>query len=200
MEYSAGFTKEKWSENDIAVVIDLILQGKNKKEILEEVTENNLFQLRSPLSIKNRFNMVYNRAVSLDDEMKQHFLRANDYDRKALTLYTFLQVYRIPLEFYIEVIVYKYEQQEPLYRNDFHYFFEGKASVSERVNGWRPETIKRLISTLMLFFKEAKMIEQIDQTKYTINPIHISRDLKTYAEKNMPLLYSFSVLEKVNES
>jgi len=44
------------------------------------------------------------------------------------------------------------------------------------------------------------MIEQIDQTKYTINPIHISRDLKTYAEKNMPLLYSFSVLEKVNES
>src|SRR5699024_11606163 len=86
MEYSAGFTKEKWSENDIAVVIDLILQGKNKKEILEEVTENNLFQLRSPLSIKNRFNMVYNRAASLDDEMKQNFLRANDYDRKAITL------------------------------------------------------------------------------------------------------------------
>lgn len=200
MEYSAGFTKEKWSENDIAVVINLILQGKNKKEILEEVTENNLFQLRSPLSIKNRFNMVYNRAASLDDEMKQHFLRANDYDRKALTLYTFLQVYRIPLEFYIEVIVYKYEQQEPLYRNDFHYFFEGKATVSERVNRWRSETIKRLISTLMLFFKEAKMIEQIDQTKYTINPIHISRDLKTYAEKNIPILYSFSVLEKVNES
>ncbi|WP_368730703.1 BrxA family protein [Herbaspirillum sp. VT-16-41] len=42
----------------MAVVINLILQGKNKKEILEEVTENNLFQLRSPLSIKNRFNMV----------------------------------------------------------------------------------------------------------------------------------------------
>lgn len=200
MEYSAGFTKEKWSENDIAVVIDLMLQERNKKEILEEVIDKNLFQLRSPLSIKNRFNMVYNRAVALDDEMKQYFLEANDYDRKALTLYTFLQVYLIPLEFYIEVIVYKYEQQEPLYRNDFHYFFEGKANISERVNGWRPETIKRLIRSLRLFYIQANMIEEVDQTKFIIKPIHLTKDLKTYAEKNLPLLYSFSVLEKVNDS
>lgn len=200
MEYSAGFTKEKWSENDIAVVIDLMLQGRNKKEILEEVIDKNLFQLRSPLSIKNRFNMVYNRAAALDDEMQQYFLKANDYDRKALTLYTFLQVYLIPLEFYIEVIVYKYEQQEPLYRNDFHYFFEDKANISERVNGWRPETIKRLIRSLRMFYIQANMIEEVDQTKYTIKPIHLTKDLKTYAEKNLPLLYSFSVLEKVNDS
>lgn len=199
MEYSAGFTKEKWSENDIEVVIERMLQGKSKKEILVEVTEQNLFQLRSPVSIKNRFNMVYNRAAALDDEMKQHFLVANDYDRKALTLYSFLKVYRLPLEFYVEVIVYKYEQQELLYRNDFHYFFEGKANVSEKVNGWRPETIKRLINSLLMFYLEVGMIEKVDQTKYIIKPIHISQGLKTYAEKNLPLLYSFSVLEKVNE-
>lgn len=199
MEYSAGFTKEKWSENDIAIVIDLLRKHNNKNQILEEIIDNNLFQLRSPLSIKNRFNMVYNRAMVLNNETQQHFLQANDYDRKALTLYSFLQVYRIPLEFYLEVIIYKYEQQEPLYRNDFHYFFEAKANISDKVNQWRPETIKRLISTLMLFFRESKMIEKIDQTKYNVNPIHISQTLKTYAERDIPLLYSFTVLEKVNE-
>jgi len=199
MEYSAGFTKEKWSENDIATVLTLMLEGKAKKEILEEVTEGNLFQLRSPISIKNRFNMVYNRASSLDDEMKKYFLEANDYDRKALTLYSFLYVYRIPLEFYLEVIVYKYEQQQPLYKNDFHYFFEGKANINDKVSHWRPDTIKRLISTLLLFFRESKMIEKIDQTKYNVNPLHISQSLKTYAERSIPLLYSFTVLEKVNE-
>jgi len=199
MEYSAGFTKEKWSENDIATVLTLMLEGKAKKEILEEVTDGNLFQLRSPISIKNRFNMVYNRASSLDDEMKKYFLEANDYDRKALTLYSFLYVYRIPLEFYLEVIVYKYEQQQPLYRNDFHYFFEGKANINDKVSHWRPDTIKRLISTLLLFFRESKMIEKIDQTKYNVNPLHISQSLKTYAERSIPLLYSFTVLEKVNE-
>ncbi|MEN1966609.1 DUF1819 family protein [Lentibacillus sp. N15] len=199
MEYSAGFTKEKWSENDIAIVLELMLQGKTKKEILERVTDHNLFQLRSPLSIKNRFNMVYNRASALDDWMKQYFLQANDYDRKAMTLYSFLKVYRAPLEFYLEVIVYKYEQQEQLYTSDLHYFFEGKANESEKVRQWRPETIKRLTRTLYLFFKESKMIEKVDQTKYTVRPIHMSQSLKTYAEKNASLLYSFTVLEKVNE-
>lgn len=199
MEYSAGFTKEKWSENDIAIVIELLQKDKSKNQILEEVIESNLFQLRSPVSIKNRFNMVYNRATALNNEMQKHFLQANDYDRKALTLYSFLQAYRIPLEFYLEIIIYKYEQQEPLYRNDFQYFFEGKANISDKVSHWRLETIKRLISTLMLFFRESKMIEKIDQTKYQVNPIHISQTLKTYAERSIPLLYSFTVLEKVNE-
>lgn len=199
MEYSAGFTKEKWSENEISIVLELMLQGKSKKDILEEITEKNLFQLRSPLSIKNRFNMVYNRASALDDKLKQHFVNASDYDRKALTLYSFLQVYRIPIEFYSEVIIYKYEQQELLYRNDFHYFFEVKANNSEKVSRWRPQTIKRLISTLNLFFREAKIIERVDQLKYNVKPIHISQSLKTYAEENIPLLYSFTLLKQVNE-
>jgi hypothetical protein len=199
MEYSAGFTKEKWSENEIATILNLLLAGKEKKEILDEIIDQNLFQLRSPVSIKNRFNMVYNRAVVLDDEMKKHFLNASDYDRKALTLYSFLQVYRIPLEFYLEVIILKYEQLEPLYNNDFHYFFEGKANISEKVSRWRPETIKRLVSSLVLFFRDSKMIDKVEPTKYKVKPIHMSQSLKTYAEKNDPLLYSFTILEKVNE-
>lgn len=199
MQYSAGFTKEKWSENDIHIVLELMMQGKEKKEILDEIIEKNLFQLRSPISIKNRFNMVYKRATALDDELKNHFLNASDYDRKALTLYSFLYVYRIPLEFYWEKIVYKYELQESLFSNDFQYFFEEKASTSEKVNTWRPETIKRLIRTLMLFFRDAKMIEKVDQAKYLVKSIHMSQLLKTYAKKNVPLLYSFTVLEKVNE-
>lgn len=198
-DYSAGFTKEKWSDNDIAIVLELKLQGKTKNGILEKVTENNLFQLRSPVSIKNRFNMVYNRASVLDGKMQQYFLDANEFDRKALTLYSFLKIYRMPLEFYLEVILFKYENQEYLYRSEFHYFFEKKASESEKVSHWRPETIKRLISSLILFFKESNMIEKIDQTKYEIKPIHMSNSLKAYAEKNAPLLYSFTVLEKVNE-
>jgi Putative inner membrane protein (DUF1819) len=196
MEYSAGFTKEKWSENEIEVILKLMFQGKVKKEILDEVMEKNLFQLRSPVSIKNRFNMVYNRAAVLEDEMKKHFLNASDNDRKALTLYSFLQVYRIPLEFYWEVIVLKYEQQEPLYINDFHYFFEGKATVNEKVSHWRPETIKRLVRSMVLFFRDAKMIDRVEQTKYTVKSIHMSQSLKTYAEENAPLLYSFTILEK----
>lgn len=197
MEYSSGFTKEKWSENDIYIVIELLLQGYKKKEILERVIDGNLFQLRSPLSIKNRFNMVYNRAISLDDVMQRCFISGSDYDRKALTLYSFTQVYRLPMEFFREVIIFKYEQNEMLYRNDFHDVFIDKAIISERVSEWRPETVKRLIRTLIMFYSEAGMIEKVDGTKYIIKPIHLSRELKKYAKENAPYLYSFSVLEEV---
>src|SRR5699024_6628157 len=114
------------------------------------------------------------------------------------TLYSFLQVYRLPLEFFIEVIILKYQQGEMLYRNDFHDIFANKANISERVKFWRPETVKRLIRTLVMFYSEAQMIEKVDSTKYIIKPIHIGRELKKYAEENAPYLYSFSVLEEVN--
>lgn len=39
MGYSAGFTKEKWSENDIFIVLELMIDGKTKKEIIDKVTE-----------------------------------------------------------------------------------------------------------------------------------------------------------------
>ncbi|SDK32628.1 DUF1819 family protein [Lacicoccus qingdaonensis] len=198
MAYSASFTKEKWAEQEIGVVTELMLEGKTRKEALDTVTESNLFQLRSPVSVKNRFNMVYKRAEMFDDKIKKHFIAASDDDKKALTLYSFLKVYQLPLEFYYEVLLYKYETNEVLYTNDFFYFFEAKASISERVDTWRTVTIKRLISAMTLFFREAKILEKMNDKEFAIHPIYISNDLKAYAKEHMPLLYSFTTLERGN--
>src|SRR5699024_3941315 len=185
MAYSASFTKEKWAEQEIGIVIELMLEGKSRKEVLEAVTDNNLFQLRSPVSIKNRFDMVYKRAEMFDIKMKRHFLEASDDDKKALTLYSFLKVYQLPLEFYYEVLLYKFESKEVLYTNDFFYFFEVKASISQRVDSWRTDTIKRLISAMTLFFRETKILEKTSYREFAIHPIYISNDLKAYAKEHM---------------
>lgn len=198
MAYSASFTKEKWAEQEIGIVIELMLEGKTRKEVLETVTESNLFQLRSPVSVKNRFDMVYKRAEMFDDKIKKHFIQASDDDKTALTLYSFLKVYQLPLEFYYEVLLYKYESNEVLYTNDFFYFFETKASISERVDAWRADTIKRLISAMTLFFREAKILEKMNDREFAIHPIYISNDLKAYAKEHMPLLHSFTTLERGN--
>jgi hypothetical protein len=199
MAYSASFTKEKWAEQEIGIVIELMLEDKTRKEVLETVTERNLFQLRSPVSVKNRFDMVYKRAEMFDYKMKKHFIEASDDDKKALTLYSFLKVYQLPLEFYYEVLLYKYESKEVLYTNDFFYFFEAKASISERVDTWRTDTVKRLISAMTLFFREANIIEKMNDKEVSIHPIHISNDLKSYAKEHMPLLHSFTTLERGND-
>ena len=196
MEYSAGFTKEKWSENELSVVIPMLKEGQTKKEIFDKVADGNLFQLKSFIAVKNRFNMVYRRAASLDDELQVVFMNGTDFDKKALTLLTFLSVYRIPLEFYYEVILHKFSKGEPLYKVDYYDFFETKANQDSTVESWRPETVNRLIRTLSTFYTESALLKKVANNQYEITPIHLSQSLKDYAKDHEPLLYSFSQLEK----
>ncbi|MEH7248587.1 DUF1819 family protein [Neobacillus niacini] len=196
MEYSAGFTKESWSEKEMEITLNLILKGYERKEVLDKILNENLYQLRSPSSIQNRFQMVYRRSKLLDDTLKEHFLKANAHDRKALILLSFNLAYRFPKEFFFEVLVIKYLQNEKLLKSDIGYYFEKKALESEKVKQWRPETIKRLISTLILFFRQSGIIEATSQQEYKIYPLYISKTLKDYAEKNNSLLNHFSELSR----
>ena len=196
MDYSAGFTKEKWSENEFEIVIPMMLQGMTKQEIFEKVAEDNLFQLKNYLSVQYRFDIVHRRARALSDPLKEMFMTGSDFDKKALTLFTFLLVYRFPLEFYCEVILYKYAKKESLYRGDFHDFFETKAIQDEKAKSFRPETVKRLIHSMMKFFKDAGMLHSVAENQFDITPLHLSQEVKEYARNHEPLLYSFSQLEK----
>ena len=199
MNYSAGFTKEKWSEDELEIVIPMMLQGMEKQEIFEKVAEENLFQLKNYLSVQYRFDIVHRRARTLSDRLKEAFVNGSDFDKKALTLFTFLLVYRFPMEFYREVVLDKYAKKEPLYRGDFHDFFETKAMQDEKAKSFRPETVKRLILSMMKFFKDAGLLQRVDGNQFEITPLHLSQDLKAYAEKHEPLLYSLSQLEKGEE-
>lgn len=196
MEYSAGFTKESWSEKEMEITLHLMLDGLNRKEVLDVILTKNLYQQRSPSSILNRFQMVYRRSNMLEDPLKEHFMKGNDYDRRALVLLSFNLAYRFPKEFFFEVLVNKYLQNEKLLKSDIGYFFEKKALESEKVKQWRPETVKRLISTLILFFRQSGMIEATSQQEYKIYPLYISKTLKDYAEKNNSLLSHFSELSR----
>lgn len=194
MEYSAGFTKESWSEKEMAIVIELILKGMNRQEIVDHVLRMNLFQLRSSASVLNRFQMVYRRSKLLDDHLKELFLSANDLDRKALVLLSFLKAYRFPKEFFYEVLVNKYNENKKLLKSDISYYFEKKGMESEKVKGWRPDTVKRLTNSIILFFRESGMLKVVNKQEYEIIPLYISKNLKSYAENQNFLLREFSVL------
>lgn len=196
MEYSAGFTKESWSEKEMEITLNLILKGYERKDVLDKILNENLYQLRSPSSIQNRFQMVYRRSKLLDDPLKEYFLKANDHDRKALILLSFNLAYRFPKEFFYEVLVNKYQQNEKLLKSDISYYFAKKALESEKIGKWRPETVKRLTNSLILFFRNAEMIQPISKYEFHIYPLHMSKLLKDYGEKNEQLLKYFIELSR----
>ena len=197
LDYSAGFTSEGWFQNEMYIVLQLKKSGLSRKEILNDIIEKNSFQMRSESGIRKRFQMVYRRSETFNDELIQFYLMGSRHDQKALLLYSYLRCYRIPYEFYLEVIKYNYLNNKALIQTvEIDYFIERKETESEIVANWRPDTKKRLRSSILLFFRESGMLQKKDSVTYEISPIHMSTKLKEYAKKYDKLLYSFSELSR----
>jgi|HigsolmetaAR203D_1030402.scaffolds.fasta_scaffold07859_1 hypothetical protein len=196
-DYSAGFTSEGWFQNEMYIVLQLKKSGLSRKEILNDIIEKNSFQMRSESGIRKRFQMVYRRSETFNDELIQFYLMGSRHDQKALLLYSYLRCYRIPYEFYLEVIKYNYLNNRPLIQTvEIDYFIERKETESESVANWRPDTKKRLRSSILLFFRESGMLQKKNSVTYEISPIHMSTKLKEYAKEYDKLLYSFSELSR----
>lgn len=197
LDYSAGFTSEGWFQNEMYIVLQLKKSGLSRKDILNDIIEKNSFQMRSESGIRKRFQMVYRRSEIFNDELIQFYLMGSRHDQKALLLYSYLRCYRIPYEFYLEVIKYNYLNNKPLIQTvEIDYFIERKETESEIVANWRPDTKKRLRSSILLFFRESGMLQKKDSFTYEISPIHMSTKLKEYAKEYDKLLYSFSELSR----
>ena len=197
LDYSAGFTSEGWFQNEMYIVLQLKKSGLSRKEILNDIIEKNSFQMRSESGIRKRFQMVYRRSETFNDELIQFYLMGSRHDQKALLLYSYLRCYRIPYEFYLEVIKYNYLNNRPLIQTvEIDYFIERKETESESVANWRPDTKKRLRSSILLFFRESGMLQKKNSVTYEISPIHMSTKLKEYAKEYDKLLYSFSELSR----
>ncbi|TCI75717.1 DUF1819 family protein [Exiguobacterium sp. SH0S1] len=195
MEYSAGFTSEAWFQQELQTVLEYKQKGYSRQEILYEIMEHNLFQMRNESGIRRRFQMVYRRAETFTPALVKYFLNSSRLDQKALTLYSFLKAYRYAYEFFQEVVVFKYQEGKPsLQTTDLAHFLELKEEQSEKVRDWRPDTKKRIASAILLFLRESDLLEQ-QNSFYTIRPLYMSQSLKQYAEQHDLLLYLLSNLK-----
>jgi hypothetical protein len=195
MKYSAGFTGEGWFQNEIYIVLSLKVEGLSRNDMLDKILEQNLFQLRSETSIKERFQKVYRRTETFNSELATFFINGSRLDQKALLLYSYLKCFRLPYEFFNEVILYNYRNNKPFIQNiDIEFFIERKEGESEKVTGWRPETKKRLRSSISMFFRESGLLEEDKSDLYRITPLHMSSKLKDYAKEYDQLLQLLSEL------
>lgn len=189
MEYSAGFTSEGWFQTEMNIVLAYKIEGLSRSLMIESILEKNLFQLRSESSIKKRFQIVYRRSEAFNQELARFYIDGSRLDQKALLLYSFLKSYRLPYEFFNEVLLYNYRNKKTIVQGiDVDFFIERKSGESEKVARWRPETVKRLRSAMILFFREGGLLQQKEADIYEISPLHMSAQLKAYAKEHDPLL------------
>ena len=194
MEYSSGLGAERWYQQDIEYVLNLLEKGLTRDEIRSIVLNENPFLAKTESALQKRFQLVYKRASSLSDELRTLYLNGTKYDQKALILYTFLKTYRYAYENFYELIIYRYQQKnKQLVMGHFQAFMEEKEQLSEKVLKWSQISKNKVNNTLLLFYSEGGIIE-LNEGVYVIRPLHVSSQLKKYAEQDS-LLHAIITLQ-----
>ncbi|WP_339246320.1 BrxA family protein [Paenibacillus sp. FSL R10-2796] len=195
MEYSSGMTSERWYQQEIEYILVSLEKGESREEIREIVFNKNPFLLKTESALQKRFQLAFNRAISLTNELRRLYLTGTKYDQKALILYTFLKRYRYAYENFFELIIYRYQQKnKQLTLVHMNFYMEEKEQQSEKIASWSSVSKKKISNTILLFYKTSGIIDLSDNT-YTISKLHVSSQLKEYAFKHDNLLAAMIKLE-----
>lgn len=195
MEYSSGLGAERWYQQDIEYVLNLVEKGLTRDEIRSIVLNENPFLVKTESALHKRFQLVFKRASSLSTELRTLYLNGTKYDQKALILYTFLKTYRYAYENFYELIIYRYQQKnKQLVAGHFQAFMEEKEQQSEIVLKWSQISKNKVNNTLLLFYSWGGIIE-LNEGVYVITPLHVSSQLKKYAVQQDSLLHAIITLQ-----
>ena len=111
--YKATFTREQFLFHEMRTVSQLMLEGKNDKEIIEEVFNNNLFQYPTEKSVKRMTKNCLKRLHLLEDERFIDIIANGASDSaKQVCLYAMMNQYRVVNEFMTSVIGEKYRLKD----------------------------------------------------------------------------------------
>ncbi|MFF5995210.1 BrxA family protein [Lysinibacillus sp. KU-BSD001] len=195
MEYSSGLGGERWYQQDIEYVLNLLDQGLTRDEIRESVLNENPFFVKTQAALQKRFQIVFKRASSLTPELRNLYLNGTKYDKKALILYTILKTYRYAYENFYELIIYRYQQKNKQFvLGHLQSFMEEKEQQSEKVLKWSHISKKKVNNALLLFYSDGGIIE-LNEGVYVITPLYVSKQLKDYAAKQDSLLHAMITLQ-----
>jgi len=194
-KYSAGFTSTGLFKQEIREVLRLQKRGLSRTEIVQEVLDHNLFQMRSEAGIRARLIKVLQRISSFDGTLLVAYLEGTRFEENALNLYSYLHAYRLPYEFFREIVLYDYLHHQGILRKvELDFFFERKEAETEEIARWSPKTKQRLKSSMMMFFRECGLLTEKEKNVYQITPLHVNRELKEYALDHYPVLALLTTL------
>lgn len=182
--YSATYTPEHLYRNEVKLVVDLQRKGLSKLEIRDKVIEDNLFQCRSEDAIKRLFSRVYKRTNVLDEFLRNVLIEESRPDGNAILLYGFLQTYRFPREFVMEVIHYNWIANKTLITNgNITTFFDQKAEQDDIVRNWSGQTNYSMKQKTLKILSEAELLKRTEEG-FLIKPIPLSSMLREYIKNN----------------
>jgi len=182
--YNAGLTREPFLFHEMRITARLLVEGLNEAEIVQQITEENLFQFPTEKMIKVIAKACLRRLNGMNDQALIHALATQPVDvAKQICLYALMRDNRLVWEFMLTVIGEKYHQQDSSFgRIDINTFFFRLQEQSDQVAGWSENTISKLKQIIAKILVETEYLDNIHADH--LNPVWLNPILENAIRNN----------------
>lgn len=187
MKYSAGLISKSYWYLESKKTAKYMLDGLNRKEIVELAISDNIYQVESEYRSKTIANSIYTRLISLPEDILEAIVNSDITTSKILVLISIMKTDRLFFEFMHEVFRNKIITGDlTIEERDLNIFFDGKKIQSEIIDKWVHTTIRSLKSGYLkmitesgLYNYESKEIK-LPIFDYKVQQLLLENDLAPY--------------------
>ena len=175
-------TREQFLFNEMRIVAKLLCEGKEDKEIIDEVVKDNLFQYPTERMIDNLCKVCLARFHAADSNELISIVAHDPSDvAKQACLYLMMNYYRIVRDFMITVIGEKYRTKDMSFtKMDMNSFFTRMQEQNDTVASWSDSTINKSKQVLKKLLVENGYLD--NNKSETLNAVLIDFSIKDAIE------------------
>lgn len=175
-------TREQFLFHEMRIVARLIKEGKSDEQIIQEVTDNNLFQYPTERMIKNITQVCLNRFNNFKSEELIDIVANDSADAaKQACLFLMMNYYRLVYEFMITVIGEKYRIKDYVFtKADMNSFFTRLQEQNDVVASWSDATIGKCKQVLKKILVENGYLD--NSRSEVLNPVLLDFRVKEAIE------------------
>lgn len=189
-------TREQFLFHEMRIVARLIKEGKSDEQIIQEVTDNNLFQYPTERMIKNITQVCLNRFNKANSQDLIDIVANDSADAaKQACLFLMMNYYRLVWEFMITVIGEKYRTKDTSFtKMDLNSFFTRLQEQNDVVASWSDATIGKCKQVLKKTLVENGYLD--NSRSEVLNPVLLDFRVKEAIEdsNNKEALIAFGCM------
>lgn len=189
-------TREQFLFHEMRIVARLIKEGKSDEQIIQEVTNNNLFQYPTERMIKNITQVCLNRFNKANSQELIDIVANDSADAaKQACLFLMMNYYRLVWEFMITVIGEKYRTKDTSFtKMDLNSFFTRLQEQNDVVASWSDATIGKCKQVLKKTLVENGYLD--NSRSEVLNPVFLDFRVKEAIEdsNNKEALIAFGCM------
>ena len=181
---SGQITREQFLFYEMRTTAKLMEEGREEKEIIEKIVEENLFQYPTEKSIRQMARTCIARLKSLEDESLVTAIASQPADiAKQICLYAMMKHYRLVWDFMITVIGEKYRSSDMTFgKIDLNSYFLRLQEQDDLVATWSDSTINKLKQVITKILVENEYIDSNKAAK--LNPVWLQPVLENAIRAN----------------